>query len=203
MCIRDSYKDNESKNPAEQKLKFIISEVALDLYVKFAGIDCTPFINSAVDWMSESSGKEKRLRKSFYIMICLLLKKRIPFSEFQKILNESPQHLLQIPNLIKESPEVTCFLKANAIDALFDIYRGIAYSFAQLVERLNDYEKEMENLYGPESPSSVNAHNNVAESYNDILEDINHVRRIMGMIESFIYVLHHSCLLYTSPSPRD
>jgi len=188
----ESYEDNELETPIIRKLKFLILEVALDLYVNFAQLDCSHFIKSAIDLISESYSKEKRLYKSFYIMINLLMKKKIPYEDFESILNESSQHLTLVKESIKESPEVTYFIEYNAIDVLFLIYKTTACSLVQFARQLSECEDQVKKMLSPKSPHTINVKSYIEENHKQILEDIKHVRKILRCIQSFIYALNFS-----------
>ena len=178
----EDFDDDEFESDIISELKFKIQELALELYVKFARIDCTSLIEPTIVLFHETFSNIKKLHKVFYIMICLLIRQKISWEDFQEILNGEPEKLKNITKFVVNSPETLTFISKDGINALFSIYKSTGISLLQSTKEIEEYTKNSEELSNDITQSCIK----------EIEACIKQYKKIVDTIESFIYALHYS-----------
>ena len=175
-----------------KRLKARSQELALELYVKLAQLDCEPSVQATIGFIRESFTNERKLYKYFYIMFCLLCQKKVSPEAFARIMQEEPLKEL-LSDCLRGHKEIETFLKKEGMGVVFLIYKNATASYIQTKEQRHAYELELNGAFPRKSIATADVNTYVAQTYLKKLDaTVSAYETLLHDTEAFVCVLHHS-----------
>jgi len=166
----EDFDEESSESDIVKALKKKLKEIYVGVYVDLAKIDCASSLEATISLMKKSINKERKLYMSFYILLCILIKKKITVPTFQLILNGDSVSLKEITRSLTESPETESFIKKKAMNEIFSIYKHSACAYME----------------------AKNQTNNSRELKEEASRSLEYYAKILNLIGPFIYAIYYS-----------
>lgn len=187
------FDEEDLENEIVKQLKYRYQEIALEMYVKMAEVDCVTSIEATIGFIRESFTSERKLYKFFYIMLCLLSRTKISAEKFQDIMLEKAGPTLEIVKQIQDPPQTDAFINKEGMRALFLIYKNAICSIVQTKEQRAAFEQTSTTAPERKSIGSIEVGNYVVQSHIKKLDGIiTAYEGVIKMTSAYICALHYS-----------
>ena len=187
------FDEEELENDIVKQLKFRYQEIALEMYVKMAEVDCITSIEATIGFIRESFTSERKLYKYFYIMLCLLSRTKISIEKFQEIMLEKTATTIEIVKNIQDPPQTDAFINKEGMRVLFLIYKNAICSYVQTKEQRLAFEQTSSLAPERKSIGSIEVGNYVVQSHIKKLDGIILAYEgVIKMTSAYICALHYS-----------
>lgn len=178
------FNDSDDSQEITQYLKDRIKEYSIEIYVKLSAVDCLPGIEATLSSIKENCSIESKLYMYFFILSCLLLKRKIEKDLFEQILKGNKGALKETFGKIQPSKETEAFSQQNGMGLIMEIYRNSISSYAQYQISRKDS--------GEDSRKGNEVNNYIEQSYYKKLnETLDAYTKIMQITGSFLYALQY------------
>ncbi len=188
------YDEEGIDSPVLKQLRLRSQELALEMYVRLAQVDCEPPIEATIGFIRESFTNERKLYKYFYVMFCLLLQQKLPLHKFKRIMSNDPGMIAEVLGPLKASKETATFLQKEGMGVVFLIYKNATASYVQTKEQRHAYELELNATpISRKSLASTEVNTYVTQNYIQKLDaTVSAYETLLRDTEAFICALHHA-----------
>jgi len=187
------FDEDELETEIIRKIKIRNQDLALELYIKLSQIECIQPIENTLSFIRESFTSEKKLNAYFFIMLCLMCRKKLSPEIYKQIMDENPKTLAETIGSIQNSSETDAFILKEGMGVLFLMYKNITSSYIQTKEQRKAYELEMNEPFTRKSVASTEVNNFVAQNYIKKLDEtVQSYWHLLKSTEAFICALNYS-----------
>ncbi len=181
--------DKELEDELVQELNKRVQELALEIFVGMASMDCGPAIETTVALVRDSFANEKKLRKFFYVLCCILTRRLVPYDSFAGLLSWDREQSISVFAEIEDAEEVRTFVQRAGMRVLFTNFRNTLASYKQTREQTKAYGQSR--CSHRKTPSMESNSYVIAEHLKKLGTALESYKVLLEITASFICAVHN------------